>query len=440
MRELFQTELLLLIGIVIISGFYMGMAAKKLRLPSLIGFMVLGVIVGPSALGFFENNNLEHLSFITQIALGFVAFGIGSELNLSSLRKLGRGIIAIIFSESLIAFVVVMLGIYALTRSWSLALLFGAVAPASAPAGTVAIIQEYKARGTLTKALYAVVGFDDGLAILIFGLAASIAKVILLNKLGVQDSATGGIFAAMTAPLIEILSSILVGTILGFLFCGLVRRMELGRDLLIMTFGVIFIGCGIATHFHLSLILTNMVIGFVLTNTRREAFVHKVTLPLQDIMPLIFLLFFALAGAHLQIREVPKLGLIGTVYIIARSTGLIGGARLGSMIGRVEPKIKKYVGFGILSQAGVAIGLSLIVQHDFGVLANRPDVAEAVRTYASLHPDVSLFLYNPMHIAGILITTITASCIFFEIVGPILTKYALTKAGEIPTGETQEIV
>lgn len=426
-----QNELLFLIGLVTIVGFYVGGLARKIRLPSLIGFMCMGVLLGPSLLGWFSSENLEHLNFITHVALGFVAFGIGSELNIASLKKLGAGIISIIFSESFAAFLFVTAGVWLLTRNMPIALLFGSVAPASAPAGTVAVIQEYKAKGNLTKALYAVVGFDDGLAILIFGFAAALAKVLLLHKLGIF-SQSDGILHSMIQPAIEVTGSLVTGAVLGFIFCALAQRLKAKRDLLIMTFGIILISTGLSIHFHLSLILTNMVIGFVLSNTRRESFVHEVSASFRDVMHLFFLLFFTLAGAHLDIREIPKLGIIGLVYIVARATGLIGGARIGASFGKVHENVKKYVGLGILSQAGVAIGLSLIVQHDFAMLSARPDVREAIRRFSLLHPSVPSIFYDPSQIAVALITTITATCIVFEIVGPILTKVALTKAGEIP--------
>ena len=431
MIHIVQQELLLLVGLVALFGFYMGALARKIRLPSLIGFMILGVFFGPSGIGFFTEENMKMLSFITEIALGFVALGIGAELSISSLKRLGRGIISIIFAESFGAFIVVGVAIYLMTKSLPLALLFGSVAPASAPAGTVAVIQEYRAKGSLTKALYAVVGFDDGLAILIFGFSSAIAEVLLLTQLQVAGTSRS-ILSSMLEPTIEIFASIFVGAIMGFLFCQLVRRLESGRDMLIMTVAVVFLTTGISIHYHLSLILTNMVVGFVLVNTRRESFVHKVTAPLQEIMPLVFLLFFGLAGAQLHLNQLPHLGLVGVVYIFARATGLIGGARLGAIFGHVEEKIKKYVGLGILSQAGVAIGLSLVIRNDFEKMANTPEVLEALNRYAAAHPDIRQVLYDPAHIGAAMITTITATCIFFEIVGPITTKIALSKAGEIP--------
>ena len=407
--------LFLLAGAMLILCFYAGKLIQKTTLPSLIGYMLIGALFGPSfkrfGLEWFSEPVLESLGFITQTALGFVAFSIGSELSIRSLRRLGNGIIWIIFSESFAAFIVVTALVYGVTRDLPMALVFGAMAPASAPAGTVAIIQEYKAKGSLTQALYAVVGFDDGLAIIIFGFAAAIAKSLLLAETG---AAAEGFLQMLKAPAVEILLSVGVGTVLGFLLTQLVRFIRDSREMLIIVFGVIMLATGLSMMWHLSLILTNMVVGFVLVNTRRPSLVHRVTAPLLDIMPLTFVLFFCLAGAHLQLAALPGLGILGIVYILGRSAGLIAGARIGAGFGHVEEKIKKYVGLGILSQAGVAIGLALIVGSDFAGLG--------VVTDGVSHGEM---------IGSKVITTITATCIVFEIIGPILAKYALDKAGEL---------
>jgi len=407
-------SVLTLLGIVAIVGFYMGHTARLVKLPSLIGYMVLGVVLGPSVLHLLSEPTMEHLSFITEIALGFVAFSIGAELSLSTLKRLGPGIISIIFAESFAAFFVVTVAVYFLTHDLPMALIFGAMAPASAPAGTVAVIQEYKAKGNLTKALYAVVGFDDGLAIIIFGFAAAFAKNLLIGE---ATGHNGSILPAMLLPLKEIGFSILVGGIVGFAFCQMVRKLQSSKDIFIVIFGAVLLATGLSLRWHLSLIMTNMVVGFVLVNTRREALVHRVMAPLHEIMPLLFILFFCLAGAHLELSTLPTLGALGAVYIIGRTAGLIGGARIGAMIGHVDSKIKKYIGLGILSQAGVAIGLSLIVKHEFAQLNAKYNLPHAAT------------------IGAVVLTTITTTCIFFEIIGPILTKIALTKADEIPREE-----
>ena len=408
---------LTLIGAATIVAFYVGRTARLARLPSLIGYMLVGVILGPSVIHLFDEASMQRLSFITEIALGFVAFSIGSELNMSSLKRLGGGIISIILAESFGAFIVVFLAVYALTRDLPLALIFGSMAPASAPAGTVAVIHECRAKGSLTKTLYAVVGFDDGLAIIIFGFAAALAKNLLITE---ASGTAEGILGALLAPVKEIGLSFVVGGIAGLLFYRLVRRLQNARDILIVVFGVILICTGLSIRWHLSLILTNMVVGFVLANARHESLLHRVTAPLLEVMPLLFVLFFCLAGAHLQLSALPALGAVGIVYVLGRSAGLIGGARLGAVFGHVEEKVKKYVGLGILSQAGVAIGLSLIVKHEFTLLDARYDAPHALEIGSSV------------------LATITATCIFFEVIGPIMTKVALKRAGEIPDVEAKQ--
>jgi Kef-type K+ transport system membrane component KefB len=409
---------LTIIGIAVITGFYLGRAAKLINLPAIIGYMLLGVILGPSLLNLITEKGMEDLNFITNIALGLVAFSIGSELNLSSLKHLGWGIISIILSESLIAFGVVTAVLYLVTGDLPLSLVFGAMAPASAPAGTVAVIQENRAKGNLTKALYAVVGFDDGFAIVIFGFTAALVKYLLVSEATGENA---HIMASLLHPFKEIGLSILVGTIMGFLFCQFVRKLKHPPDMFALVFGTVILTCGLAARWNLSLILTNMIVGFVLVNTRRESLVHRVVNPTLNFMPLVFILFFCLAGAHLQLLALPSLGLIGIVYTIGRICGLIGGAEIGGIIGKVEKKIRKYIGLGILSQAGVAIGLSLIIKSQLSALDAEYDIPHA------------------SEIGTVVLTTITATCIIFEIIGPICTKIALSKAGEIPSKNRNEL-
>ena len=404
---------LLLLGMVTIAGYYAGQIIKKLKLPSLLGYMLLGVFLGSSFAGLLDESELHRLEFITEITLGFVAFMIGAELSLKSLRRQGFGIITIIFSESFAAFLVVLAAVYALTRDLPLALIFGAMAPASAPAGTVAVIQEFRARGSLTKTLYAVVGFDDGLAIIIFGFASAFAKMILEGEAtGIQ----GSVLAGFAEPVIEIVLSLLVGGALGIVFSFLIRRITVERDYFILIFGFVLLALGLSSLLHLSIILTNMVIGFVLVNTCREAVVQKVLKQLQPSTPFMFILFFALAGANLHIAALPSLGLVGVVYIVGRSFGKIAGAFIGTNISNADEKIKKYLGMGLLCQAGVAIGLALIVKNEFTAIGTP----------------------HAVKIGVTVITTITATSIFFEIIGPILTKLSLQKAGEITVTDDVE--
>ncbi len=395
--------LIALLGVAIILSLYMGRLVKKIHLPSLVGYMVLGVLLGGSVFGFLTEENVNSLSFLTDVALGFVAFTIGSELNISGLKKLGKGIIYIILAESLMAFIVVTAGIWLLTKNLPMALIFGALAPASAPAGTVAVIQEYRAKGSLTKALYAVVGFDDGLAIVIFGFASVAARNML------DPNSSLSVIQGILQPTKEIIFSLLIGTVLGYIFTILSRRLKPLADVPSLVFGFIAVGIGLSQWLHLSLILTCMMLGFILTNTTSSTKRKALLSQLKTWMPFLFIPFFFLAGAHLKVDALPSLGLLGVIYIFSRTSGLMSGAWLGAKAGKSETKIRKYLGFGILSQAGVAIGLSMLVLKDFTELGT---------------PEASA-------IATTVITTITATCIIFEIIGPIGAKYALTKAGEI---------
>lgn len=414
----FSLPAMLIVGLMIVLAFYFGKTVRHIRLPLIIGYMLLGVLLGPSFLNLINDSMQSSLGFLTDIALGFVALSIGLELHLASFRKQGRGIGYVILAESLGAFLLVFLLLYIVTGDLSLSLVFGAVAPASAPAGTIAVIQEYKAKGSLTKALYAVVGFDDGLAIIIFGFTFAIVRNILLQSAGEAAASAGTLFFQ---PLLEIVLCCAVGLGIGALFCLLARKLEDPTDIFVLTFGFVLVVVGICQALAISLILTNMIFGMFVVNTQPYPLLGKINERLSQVMPLLFVLFFTLAGAGLHIAVLPSLGVIGLIYIIARSAGLIGGARLGATIGKTESKIKKYLGLGILSQAGVAIGLSLIVKRELSGLGKVVDtLGGSTITVGD-------------QIGTTLLTVITASSIFFEIIGPILTKIALSRAGEIKT-------
>ena len=397
---------LLIVGMLLLAGFYTGRGIRFVKLPSIIGFMIVGVLAGPSLLNILGSPTLEGLSFITEIALGFVALSIGLELKIGTLKQQGSGIVLIILLESLAAFFAVSAGVYLVTKDVVLALLFGAIAPASAPAGTVAVIDEYRARGSLTRALYAVVGFDDGFGIIIFGFASAFAK----SMLNVESGGPAATLSALIAkPFLEIGLSVGIGSVIAFVFCLPLHKISSQRDVFVLTFAFVLIATGICVRLRLSVILTNLILGIVAVNTQPEKVIRKIRTEITQALPLLFVLFFILAGAHLRLSLLPSLGLVGIVYILARSGGLVGGSWLGALLGRAEKKIRTYLGLGILSQAGVAIGLALVVGQRFAEFGARGSA-----------------------IGSTVITTITASCIVFELVGPILTKYALTKAGEIP--------
>lgn len=392
------------LAILLGCGYLCGLLAHHFKLPALLGYLATGVLLGPSIFNVMSSAQLHSLGFITDISLGCIAFIIGTELHLASLKKLGKGIILIILAESFMAFIVVTAAIFLLTNNLPLAILLGSMAPASAPAGTVAVIQEYKAKGTLTKALYAVVGFDDGLAVIIFSFALAFGKLLLVTK---ASAASPAIFSEIITPIYDLGFSLVLGAGIGGALCLIIKKITQDSDRLVIIFCAILLCVGLAGRWHISAILCCMMVGFMLVNTSKSYLVKQAKEPLQQMMGMIFILFFGLAGFHLDLSTIPAIGSIGIVYIVARITGKLFGAKMGAKYGNMEEKIRKYLGFAILSQAGVAIGLALLIQQQLSYIAG----AEAL---------------------GVLIlSTVTATSIVFEIIGPLAAKYALNKAGEI---------
>jgi Kef-type K+ transport system membrane component KefB len=391
---------ILVVGILIIVGIISARLIRRATMPSVVGWLIAGVVLGPFALKILSVQTSEEIGFISDITLGLIGVIIGLEITMGTLRRLGGGIISIILLESFGAFTLVLLGTYLLTGNLPLALLFGALAPASAPAGTVAVLREYKAKGPLTKALLVVVGADDALAIIIYVFAASYSKILI----------SGGDYSLLGLvgkPLLEILLAIVVGGTIGWTMGFFSQKIRGQEIFLSIGLGAVLICVGLSQWLHFSVILSTVVLGVTLVNAFPRVS-RRISENLEFFIQPFYILFFVLAGSHLDLRLLLSLGLLGGVYIVCRSAGLIGGARLGAVIGREIPVIRKYLGLGILSQAGVAVGLAYLIVKEFSPLGAAGE-----------------------QIAAQVITAIAATTIIFEIIGPIFTKLAITKAGEI---------
>ncbi len=413
--ENLTVPILFTLGVMFLIPLVLSQLSKRIGLPNIIAYMIAGILLGPSVLNFLDEQTLGNMEFITHMVLGFVAFKIGLEVNVREVMAHGRGIIITVLSESFLAVIMVTLFLYLLTGNLALALVFGALAPASAPAGTIAVIDETKSKGSLTRTLYSIVGIDDGLAIIIFGLISPIA-ILLLSHSGGNIAMDSSFWASLIEPFREIGLSILLGGITATLFIWLTRFRGFREDLMLLSFGAVILITGVSQLANLSEILSGIVFGLVIGNyPKLEEVKEYEEEDVGFIIPLFYLLFFTIAGANLHLQSIPALGFIGLLYIIGRIAGLGGGAFIGASLGRLEPKVRKYLGFGILSQAGVAIGLALIVKNRFQGLG--PDINDAGLTMGD-------------HIGNIVFTTITATSVIFEIIGPILTKYALKKSGE----------
>ncbi|MCD6307528.1 MAG: cation:proton antiporter, partial [Candidatus Latescibacteria bacterium] len=344
---------------------------------------------------------LSRLVFINHIALGAIALAIGSELEWKRVKVLGRGIFFIVVFEALGAFAIVTTGVYLIWHDLSLAFIFGSVSSATAPAATVAVIQQYKSRGPLTKTILAVVGIDDAISFIIFAFALALVKG---NLQGSAFDITQGI----VAPLIELAISVSIGLVLGFIGARLMASSRDQEAILFILGALILWISTFANKLDASELIAAMTAGIMivniypnLRNRMRKAF--------SAFMPLFYALFFIIGGAHLHLESLPVVWFLSIVYFLLRSAGKIVGAFTGAQFARSLPKIKNYIGFALLPQVGAAIALALVVQDEFGSGA-----------YGVLGQELASKTFNVL-----LITTLLT-----EFIGPYLTKMLLVKAGE----------
>jgi Kef-type K+ transport system membrane component KefB len=397
----FEPSILAVIGLIIAVSFLGSKLFQRFGVPQVVGFIVIGVVLGPSVLNVVPLELSNDLIFISEIALGLIGFDIGSHLLLGELRQLGRSILFILLFEAVGTFLLVAAGIYLFTQSLHTALIFGALASATAPAATVDVLAEYDAKGPLTTTLLAVVGMDDALALVLFSLAAALAESLL------AAAGPPSWLQVLELPLIEIGGSLVLGVGLGLLLDQIMCRMKVQHDAMAVSIGFVFLGVGLSEAFGFSLILTTMILGMVVVNRCPEHGRH-IRYTIEQAGPVIYVLFFTLVGARFQISLLPTMGLLGVAYVLLRSGGKFFGAWLGGTVGGAEPAVRNNLGLGLLSQAGVAIGLALSSANRFSGYGEEGQA-----------------------LGALIINVITATTFVVQIVGPICVKFAISRAGEI---------
>lgn len=385
--------ILLMVGIALLAGLAVGKVSERVRIPMVVGYIIGGVIIGDSGLRLVDAGST---SLVANIALGFIGFGIGTQLRYKTLKRMGSSIISISLLEASFAFLLVAVGISLLTGKIYMGLIFGALASATAPAATVDVLEEYRSKGPLTTSLLAVVGIDDGIALLLFGFGISVAQTIL----GGGES----VIAGLINPLLEIIGAIILGAILGVIYIRIIRWMKTPTEILVLSVGVVILTCGLAQLLNISLIMTNMVMGITACNIS-PLMVRRIQDSIQGFTPPIYVLFFVLVGARLNISLLPKMGLIGLLYLVLRMLGKFGGAYLGAVLSKAPDVVRKYLGLGLFSQAGVAVGLSLAAAD----ILNTPETKE---------------------LGDMVINIIAATTFIVQIIGPPCTRIAIIKAGE----------
>lgn len=385
-------NILFYLALILFSGLIFGRLVKFIKLPNVTGYLIAGLIIGPYILNLIPKNIVTDFELISEMALAFIAFSIGSEFKLSYLKRVGLTPIIIAIFEGLTATVLVTGVLVIFGFDIKISLLLGTIAAATAPAATIMVVKQFKAKGPVTETLLSVVALDDAVALIAFGFSMAIVN-------SMQHPGEGSAIMTVILPLIEIIGSIVLGIILGLLFNIPLRFFKKDSNRLIIVVGFIFLGSAIASMLGLSSLLLCMSMGTALINTSKSG--ESIFKIVDNITAPIFLMFFVVSGAELDITILPSIGLIGILYVVFRVIGKISGAYIGSTLIKAPETVKKYIGFTLIPQAGVAIGLSLTASQTL------PEYGKTIRA------------------------VILCATLVYELIGPAMTKIGLKKAGEI---------
>lgn len=368
---------------------------KKLKLPNVTGYLIIGLLAGPYCLKILSEDEISQFSMIPNIALGFIAFSIGAEFKLDYLKKVGKAPVIIAFLEGFGATLVVDAVLIALGYNVPFSIILGSIAAATAPAATLMVVRQYKAKGPVTDMLLPVVAIDDAVAIIAFGLSVAIAKAI---------SSTEGVSlaTALLDPLIEIFGAIIFGAILGVIQSFLTKWFTGRGNRLSATIAMIFLCIGVSNVLGFSPLMACMAMSAIYVNVSNVS--DKVLEQVDRFTPPIFMLFFFVSGADLDISILPSVGVVGLLYVVFRVVGKVLGTAVGAKVSKVEPVIRKYLGYTLVPQAGVAIGLTTI----------------AMKVVPEYGPQIR--------------TIVLCATVIYELIGPVITKMTLKKAGEITLG------
>lgn len=385
-------DLLFKLSVIIFIGLVGGQIASYFKLPNISGYVIGGLLIGPSIFNLIKAEDIVKMSTLNEIALAAIAFSIGSEFLLSDMKKVGKKIMTITLFQFTTTMIVVFLCMFVIFRQeFSFSLVIASIATATAPAGILLVIRELKAKGPLVNTILPVVAIDDALGIMLFGICLSVAKI--LSGIGELS-----LFKLIFTPLVEIGGSLFLGFLLGVILSYISTNSKTEDILITVIVGFIFAGAGLANIFKLSPLLTCMMMSATLVNVMPKT--QRMFNLLTYITPPIYLMFFTLAGASLDLSVLSSVGLIGVGYILSRALGKILGARLGAKKTYSSNEVVKYLGMSLLPIGGVSIGLAAIVATELA------------------------------DIGGKVSTIVLFSVLVFEIIGPICTKIGIERSGE----------
>ncbi len=401
------------IALAMVFGLILNRVMKLFNLPNVTGYLIAGILVGPYCINILNAETVKDTAFISTIALGFIAFSIGGEFKIDAIKRLGGKVLSITFLQAFGAVILVMGGLFIVQAidpsliTTPAILLLAAIATATAPAATLMVVRQYKAKGPVTETLLPVVAFDDAIGLIVFAICFGIAKVL----------AGGGEITAKNIallPLLEIVLSLGIGAVLGIILAYVCKLFKSRANRLSAMIATVLVAVGLCQieilGVHMSSLLICMMVGAGFTNARRDAVV--ILDGAERWTPPLFMLFFVISGATLDLAIIPYIGVIGIVYLACRSLGKYFGAYLGGVITKADKNVKNYLGITLLPQAGVAIGMAQSV---------------------SAEPTLTA-------ISQSIVTVVLCATLVYEIIGPLLTKICLKKAGEITEGGKLPVV
>lgn len=409
--ELTGTRLVFLLGLILFCGACGGRLFQKIKIPQVVGYIVIGIVLGSSGFQVLGEDIIRALNPISTIALSFIGFLVGAELKLGVIKKYGKQFIGILLGESITPFFVVSCLVtavyFAFTKdiatSLALGLVLGAICSATAPAATTDVLKEYRTKGPLTTTVLGIVAMDDAVALILYAVAATIASSLL----GAQEIS----FALQLLSIArDIFGSIILGGFFGLVISIVIKNvMEDEGRVLAFSLGGMFLATGLCEFFALDNILCAMSIGFFVINFAPIKIKPLFKL-VEKFTPPVYVLFFVLVGAKLNVWVVtPLLALIALLYVTGRTIGKAIGARLGAKITHAPETVYRYLPLCLLSQAGVAIGLSIAASNDF-----------------------------PQGMGAQIVLIITATTFIVQLVGPVCVRIGVMRAGEAGLNITEE--
>ena len=380
-----------LVALILILGFILGRILRKLRLTEILAYILAGIIIG-QVLNFSAPEQFNVI--ITGTTLALVAYIIGLSFSFAFLKRMGKQLIIILFVQVFITFIATLGFVYLLTRDLPLSIILGSLAPATAPAGTLAVLRDLKAKGTLTDLTMALVGLDDALVIVIYAVGIRLTKMLL--------GAEASISFSFTYPLWEIFGGLALGGAIGVAIAYFTKKIHLSSDhIFVISIAAAMLCWGLAEMIGVSAILACMALGTAVINLNVQIGNRSNEL-IDNIMTPIFVLFFAAIGMAMDFSLFHLMWPLVIVYCVGRSIGKITGCSLGGVLSKAEPKIKKYLGLAMLDQAGVAIGLAFLA-------------AQALSEY---------------ELGGTIIALMATTTVVHGLLAPPLIQYAVKKAGE----------